>query len=73
MTLFLQYDSDTDLYEIWVADGKMRPMPAGGGGRWEFAHPTKEGAQKHLKRAKSYLASLPVSKQTKKEIREGGE
>lgn len=73
MTIFIQYDSDTEQYELWVADNRMRPMPAGGGGRWEFAHATMAEATTDMEKATAYLATLPVKKQSKRELQEAAD
>lgn len=79
MTLYPQYDMDTGMYEIWVSDERMRPMPAGPRifrapplPDVKFCHEDMSSAQKDCRTIMTYLSTLK-KQPTKKEIKEYAE
>ena len=76
MTLFLQYDHDSDQYEIWVRDGRMGAMPAGGRlfhpdtpvpiPEVRFAHDDRVSAEIDAGKLRAYLGALAELKMPNK-------
>lgn len=80
MTLFLQFDLETEHWEIMCEDSRMRAMPAGPRlfrapphPDVAFRHLDKQGAEGAMNTLNRYFAQLPEKKQTKKELKEYAE
>jgi len=70
MTIFVQYDSDWDRYDLMCSDGRFHPMPAGP--RLFRAPPLPDIRFQHSVLAeaeRSYLAQLAPKKISKTEMR----
>lgn len=79
MTVFAEYDLDTNLHRLMVRDGRLSPMPAGPRifrappfpkVAWAYGDEGEAAAACGV--VQKYLDGLGQRKQTKKEIREVG-
>ena len=76
MTIFVQYDSDWDRYDLMCADERMRPMPCGPRlfrappiPDIRFSHSVLAEAERDATKLRSYLAQLAPKKISKTEMR----
>ena len=76
MTIFVQYDSDWDRYDLMCSDGRFHPMPAGPRlfrapplPDIRFSHSVLAEAETDASKLRSYLAQLAPKKISKTEIR----
>jgi hypothetical protein len=77
VSLFLQFDLESEHWEIMCESHGLSPMPAGPRlfkapphPDIEFRHLEKSGAEKALSLLEKYLAALPKKGPTKKQERE---
>lgn len=77
MKLFIQFDLDTEHWEIMCEDSRMRAMPAGPRlykapphPDVEFRHLERQGAERAIATLEKYFAGLSDRKPTKKQERE---
>lgn len=79
MTIFIQYDSDWDRYDLMCKDDRMRPMPCGPRlfrappiPEIRFQHSVLAEAERDAAKLRSYLAQLAPKKLSKQELRKQG-
>lgn len=77
MTLYLQFDLESEHWEIMCEDSRMRPMPAGPRlfrapphPDVKFRHLDRDGAERALVALQKYFSGLHQKKPTKKQERE---